>query len=94
MNDRPDPREPWDEVPDRPHGLCEAPDVPPMPWDERPPPRRGFGMPGRPPGAGREWETATDLLRNQLTRVLFGVKQPRAKNPDAESRRPLPDQVD
>ncbi len=115
MNDRPDPdrprepwderpdrpREPWDERPDWPHGQWdEVPGEPPMSWDERPP-RRPLGMPRRPPGAGREWD-ATDLLRNQLTRVLFGDKQPsrpgrkhpRAKNPDAESRQPSSGQAE
>ena len=68
MNDRPRrdrPREPWDERPDWPHGQWdEVPGEPQMPWDEK------------PPRAERERETATDLLRNQLTRVLFGDKHP------------------
>jgi hypothetical protein len=64
-----------------------------MPWDERPP-QRDFGKPGRSPWAGREWDTATGLLRNPLTRLLFGSKQPHTKNPDAESRQPSPGQAD
>ena len=105
MNDRPDPdrrREPWDERPDWPHGQWdERPDGPQMPWDERPP-QRDFGRPRRSPWAGRDWETATGLLRNPLTRLLFGDRQPsgpgskhpRAENLDAESRQPSPGQAD
>ena len=97
MNDRPDPdrrREPWDERPDWPHGQWdERPDGAQMPWDERPP-QRDFGRPRRSPWAGRDWETATGLLRNPLTRLLFGSKPPRTKNPDAESRQPSPGQAD
>jgi hypothetical protein len=97
MNHRPDrdrPREPWDERPDWPHEQWdEVPDEPPMPWDERPP-WRGLGRPRRSPWAEREWETPTDLLRNQLARVLSGGRQPRTKNPDAGSRQPRPGQAD
>lgn len=95
MNDRPDRRrEPWDERPDWPHGQWdERPDGAQMPWDERPP-QRDFGRPRRSPWAGRERETATGLLRNPLTRLLFGCKPPRTKNPDAESRQPSPGQAD
>lgn len=73
MNDRPRrdrPREPWDEKPDWPHGQ----------WDERPEWPHGQWN-ERPDSAERDWETATDLIRNRLTRVLFG-KQPRTKKPD------------
>jgi hypothetical protein len=95
MNDRPDRRrEPWDERPDWPNGQWdERPDGPQMPWDERPP-QRDFGRPRRSPWAGREWDTATGLLHNPLTRLLFGSKPPRTKNQDAESRQPSPGQAD
>ncbi|MGH8916940.1 MAG: hypothetical protein ACRD0H_01105 [Actinomycetes bacterium] len=77
------------------------PDRPREPWDERPdwPHGQWDEVPGEPP---MPWDERPPRLRNQLTRVLFGDKQPsrpgskhpRTKNPDAESRRPSSGQAE